>query len=347
MQEDSYLRWLVSETETSWWHDSADPDELADGIAHGATGVTTNPVLTCTALRAQPGFWRPIVDARHATAGNRTGSRAEILMGAVVTATAANFEAVYENTGRSQGYVCAQVDPTAAADREAMAAMARRFHAWAPNIAVKLPVTAAGLDVLEDCVADGITITATVSFTVPQVVAVAERHRLGAERARRAGKIPGHCFAVIMIGRLDDYLRDAAWDSGADVSEEDIRCAGLAVSKRAHSIYMERDYAAVLLVAALRGTHHMTQLAGGRLIMSIHPKYQQMLLEPGVPRAEHIDEPISRASLRRLQAMPEFVRSYEPEGMSPEEFIRFGATQRTLAQFNEAGWALLDSLDRL
>ena len=52
-------------------------------------------------------------------------------------------------------------------------AMARRFHAWAPNIAVKLPVTAAGLDVLEDCIAEGITVTATVSFTVPQVVAVA------------------------------------------------------------------------------------------------------------------------------------------------------------------------------
>ena len=42
-------------------------------------------------------------------------------------------------------------------------AMAHRFTAWAPNIAVKLPATSAGLDVLEECIAEGITITATVS----------------------------------------------------------------------------------------------------------------------------------------------------------------------------------------
>ena len=65
--------------------------------------------------------------------------------------------------------------------------MAKRLHAWAPNIAVKLPATAAGLDVLEDCIAEGITTTATVSFTVPQAVAIAERHRAGIARAREHG----------------------------------------------------------------------------------------------------------------------------------------------------------------
>ena len=43
MTEDSYLRWLVNETPTTWWHDSAEPDELAQGLAHRATAVTTNP----------------------------------------------------------------------------------------------------------------------------------------------------------------------------------------------------------------------------------------------------------------------------------------------------------------
>src|SRR5204863_4624059 len=106
------------------------------------------------------------------------------------------------------GVVCAQVNPLRAGDRDCMYAMAKRFHAWAPNIAVKLPATAAGLDVLEDCVAEGITVTATVSFTVPQVVAIAERHRAGIDRAKANNIQPGKCFAVIMIGRLDDYLRE-------------------------------------------------------------------------------------------------------------------------------------------
>jgi transaldolase len=343
MDNDSYLRWLANDTPTPWWHDSADPEELERGLAQGACGVTSNPVLTYRALTAQPAFWRERVGPLDPSLDPST--KAERLMQAVITEAAAKLEPQYRASEGEVGYVCAQVNPALAGDREAMLAMAHRFHAWAPNIAVKLPVTAAGLDVLETCVAEGITITATMSFTVPQVVAVAERHRQGASRARAKGIVPGHCFAVIMIGRLDDYLRDVAWDNRVDVSESDIRQAGLAVSKRAHNIFQAEGYEAILLVAALRGTYHMTELAGGKLIMSIHPRYQELLLAPGVPREERIEQPVDRQAIERLECMPEFVRSYEPDGMAPEEFIAFGATQRTLSQFSEIGWAMLEAFN--
>jgi len=268
-----------------------------------------------------------------------------LLLQGVVRNAAKMFLPVYEQTAGELGYVCAQVNPALAGDRAAMGEMARRFHAWAPNIAVKLPVTAAGLDVLEDCVAEGMTITATVSFTVPQVLAVAERHRCGLERARKAGVKPGRCFAVIMIGRLDDYLRDVAHDRRADVSESDIRQAGLAVTKRAYALFQERGYEAVLVVAALRGTYHMEQLSGAKLIMSIHPKYQAMLLQPDVPRdPQGINTPVDLDVVRRLETIPEFVRAYEPDGMEPREFITYGPTQRTLSQFLVAGWSRLQTL---
>ena len=160
-----------------------------------------------------------------------------------------------------------------------MLPMARRYHAWAPNIAVKLPATSAGLDVMEDCVAEGITVTITVSFTVPQ----ARRHRRAAHgrhpaRARAKGIEPGKCFAVIMIGRLDDYLREVAHDTQAAVTESDIRQSGLAATKRAYRIYKERGYEAVLLIAALRGDYHLTELAGADLLMSIAPAFQEYSL---------------------------------------------------------------------
>jgi transaldolase len=343
MENDSYLRWLSQETATRWWHDSADPAELAYGLAEGACGVTTNPVLAYRALRAQPAFWRGRIGSLDP--GLEPSARAERLMQGVVTDTARKLEPQHRASGGEVGYVCGQVNPVKAGDRETMLAMARRYHAWAPNIAVKLPVTAAGLDVLEECVAEGITVTATISFTVPQVVQVAERHRRGAARARANGIVPGHCFAVIMIGRLDDYLRDVAWDTRAAATEADVRQAGLAVSKRAYEIYQGEGYEAVLLVAALRGTYHMTELAGAELIMSIHPTYQALLLAPGVPREERIGLPVDPGALARLRRMPEFVRSFEPDGMAPEEFMAFGATQRTLTQFNEVGWALLEGFD--
>ena len=343
MAEESYLRWLVGDTSTTWWHDSGDPDELRRGLDHGATGVTTNPVLTFKALKDNYHRWRGFLTGLPHSL--EPGELAEALMGHVVRNAARMLEPVHERTDGRLGYVCAQVNPARAADRETMIRMARRFHAWAPNIAVKLPVTTAGLDALEECVAEGITITATVSFTVPQVVAIAERYRRGLARAREAGKTPVHCFAVIMIGRLDDYLRDVIWDRRAEVDESDVRQAGLAVTKRAYSIFGEHGYEAVLIVAALRGTYHITELVGAELIMSIHPKYQAMFLESDMPREERIDVPIAPEVIRRLESVPEFVRSYEPDGMAPEEFIAFGANQRTLTQFSEAGWLRLESFD--
>jgi transaldolase len=269
--------------------------------------------------------------------------KAEELTRIAVTRTAEKLLPQYEAGGGRAGFVCAQVNPSRAGDRDPMLAMARRFHAWAPNIAVKLPVTLAGLDVLEDCVAEGITVTATVSFTVPQVVAIAERHRDGIQRARQKGIEPGKCFAVIMIGRLDDFLRDLAHDNRAEVRESDIRQAGLAVTKRAYALYKANDYEAVLLVAALRGDYHLTELAGADLIMSIAPAYQESFVTKDFPREERIEAPVPPEVVRRLCQLPEFVRAYEPEGMTPSEFIAFGPTQRTLCQFVEAGWRLMET----
>lgn len=337
----SYLEWLVTETPTRWWHDSGDPTELQQALARGASGVTTNPVLTNLALRAQPAYWLPLVGKLDDNLGPE--ERAISLMYTVARRTAAQLEPQFQATQGEQGYVCAQVNPSKAGDREAMLAMARRFHAWAANIAVKLPVTSAGLDVLEECISEGITVTATVSFTIPQVIAVAERHRRGRVRAQQNNVAPGRCFAVIMIGRQDDYLRDLAADNQTGWSEADIRQAGLAVTKRAYQIYKREGYPTVLLVAALRGIYHMTSLAGADLIMSIHPKIQTMLLEPGVPRRAGIAEPVDPQVIKRLQRLPEFNRAYEPDGMRPEEFISYGLTQRTLTQFYDGAWVMLEN----
>jgi transaldolase len=341
MRQD-YLQWAVSSTKTTWWHDSADPAELALGIERGAVGATTNPFLANTALAANRSLWGRQIQAVLAEVPEPE-RRAENLMRIVVTHAAGQLMPQYRPGGLT-GYVCAQVNPQRAGDRQAMLAMARRFSQWAPNIAVKLPATAAGLDVLEECAAEGITCTLTVSYTVPQALAIAERQRKGIQRARGHGVEPGRCFAVIMVGRLDDYLRDLACDSQASVKESDLRQAGLAVTKRAYSIYRQRGYEAVLIIAALRGTYHMTELAGADLIMSLFPPIQEMLLSADLAHEERIDVPIPTDVIERLSQIPDFVRAYEPAGMTPSEFMGYGVTQRTLSQFWESGWKLMETL---
>jgi len=337
-----YLRWAIENTPTVWWNDSIEPGELARGISRGAVGATSNPFLSNVALGANRQSWSGEIEA--ALAPHPKGEeKAEALMRIAVTHAANDLRPHYEQSDKRMGYVCAQVSPAKAGDREPMLAAARRFSQWAPNIAVKLPATAAGIDVLEACAAEGITTALTISYTVPQVLAVAEAYRRGIAKARSAGAEPGKCFAVIMIGRLDDYLRDLADDAQADISESDIRQAGLAVTKRAYSILRKESYEVALIVAALRGTHHMTELAGAEIVMSIAPPYQEKLLSPELPHEERIDLDVPKETIERLSQLPEFVRAYEPDGMKPSEFIAYGVTQRTLTQFHESGWKLLEN----
>ena len=117
----------------------------------------------------------------------------------------------------------------------------------------------------------------------------------------------------------------------------------MAVSKRAYSIYKHQSYEAILIVAALRGTYHMTELAGAEIIMSIAPPYQEMLLNEELPLEERIDRPVPADVIERLSALPEFVRAYEPEGMKPKDYITYGVVQKTLSQFYEGGWKLLEN----
>ncbi len=342
MRSSTYLNWLIENTKTAWWHDSADPVEIQLGLERGAIGVTTNPFLLNLALSQNRETWAADVDSvldRHPGAEQK----AEELTRLAVMRAAAMCRPIYERSCGKAGYVCAQVNPSRVGERESMLTMARRFHSWGPNIAVKLPAVYAGLDVLEDCIAEGITAAATVSFTVSQVIAIAEGCRAGRKRAARNGITPGECFAVIMIGRLDDYLREVAQDNKAPVSESDIRQSGLAVTKRAYQIYQQRRYEAVLMISALRGSYHLTELAGAGLVMSIGPDAQRWFITEDHSREEQIGKEIGPEVVRRLSAIPEFIKAYEPEGMKPSDFISYGATQRTLCQYIEAGWKLMES----
>ncbi|MBN2318011.1 MAG: hypothetical protein JXR49_03000 [Acidobacteria bacterium] len=342
MGDNPYLNWLAEETATVWWHDSADPGELRLAMGRGALGVTTNPFLSCAAFLKNRELW---AEETAAIVARRLDPerKAEELMRMVVTPAAELYRSSFEKSGGKTGYVCAQLNPCRTGDRDAMMAMARRFHGWAPNIVVKLPAVAAGLDVLENCVAEGIAVMATISFTVSQLIAVAERNRAGIRRAAGSGIRPGKCFSVIMIGRLDDYLREVAGANGSGVAESDIRQAGLAVTKQACRIYRDRGYESVILIAALRGTYHLTELAGADIIASLSPEAQEWFYAEDNPREERFENEIPAGTIDRLRTLPEFVKAYDPEGMARDDFISYGVTQRTLGQYTEAGWRLLEN----
>lgn len=333
MVTNTYLKWL-SETTTYWWNDSADMGSMDEAIANGATGVTTNPLLVKRSLYGAPDFWRPYLESAKGLKGD---AKVEEIIRCITVEIAKKFLPIFEETGGVQGFVCAQVNPNKQGDTDAMVEMGLRLAAWAPNIAVKVPATAAGIRAIEELAAAGVTTVGTVSFSVPQAVEIAAAQQRGLERCRAAGKKAGQAFSVIMVGRLDDYLRDVIHDMQADIAESDIIEAGTAAIKKAYAICRERGYESKLMPAGMRGAYHATALAGADMSFSLAAGIQDALAKE-TEQIENIDKAVADDVIARLRTVPEFVRAFDVDAMSSSEFLAFGASQRTLSQFVEAGW---------
>lgn len=335
MAENKYLKWLSSQTQTIFWHDSAGRAEQLEAFENGAEGMTTNPFLINATLRSDPAFW---ADRLSEIAPGLSGDAKVLeLMKAVTGFFAHETLPVFENGEAGKGYVCAQVNPNRTGDADYMVEQAKILASWAPNIVVKLPATNAGLKAYEKCAALGINVAATVSFTVPQVLAAGEAAARGKQKAIENGIKPGLSIAVMMVGRLDDYLRDVAKDSEACVSESDIIQAGVACMKKAYKIFMERGYDTYLMPAGCRGANHVSEFSGAKMIISIAPKIAGMLKDI-TEFEERIDVPVAQDVIDRLMTMPEFRKAYLEDGMAQTEFIAYGATNRTTDQFINDGW---------
>lgn len=338
MKEHKYLQWLSSRTDSIYWHDSAIYAEQQEAFYNGAVGMTTNPFLVQSTLNNDREFWNERL--KSLPKDLKGDAKAEALEQVVTGFYAQEVSPIYKMGISGKGYVCAQTNPNKTGDAEYMIAQAKKLASWAPNIVVKVPATNAGIKAYEECVACGLNMAATVSFTVPQVLAVGEAAQRGKERAIAAGIKPGLTVAVLMVGRLDDYLRDVAQDSCANVKESDIIQAGIACIKKAYNIFNERGYDTYLMPAGCRGANQVIELAGAKMIFSIAPKIAAMI-PVDTPCEERIDIPVAQDVIDRLMSMPEFRKAYEVDGMTRQEFITFGSANRTTDQFINDGWAPL------
>jgi transaldolase len=335
MTSNRYLQWLTAHTPSIYWHDSAIDREQQLAFQLGACGMTTNPFLVHCTLRDDRAFWQEsLAQFPRGLAGDE---KALELSRIVTCYYAGKVRPIYEKGEVGKGYVCAQTNPVHTGDEAYMVDQALKISAWAPNIVIKLPATAAGLRAYERCAALGINVAATVSFTVSQVIQVAEAARRGKAQAIAKGIKPGLSIAVLMVGRLADYLRDVKQDSHPHVLESDIQMAGIACIKRAYALFVERGYDTFLMPAGCRGAYHITELAGASMIMSIAPKIAGLLSEVDAFE-ERIDVPLAGDVIERLMTMPEFQKAYLEDGMKPEQFITFGSANRTTDQFINSGW---------
>ena len=277
--------------QTQIWVDSCAQADLEYGLSLGAVGATTNPVIVSQVLQKELTEWEPAMR----TLFDPSRALAEDIK--------------YYH------------------DWEKMADQAAYFHSLAPNIQVKMPISAAGLKAFEEATYRGVSVNATVSFSVAQAVALAEAVERGLERRRDEGLDDTGITPVctIMLGRIDDWLKKVVTQDRLTVMPEALEWAGIAVFKRAYEIFRRRGYRTRLLTAAYRNANHWYQLVGGDVSMTLTANYLRIFDSCGWELKNNMDQPVPQRWLDELMGLKEFRRAYEEDGMTPEEFEHYGA----------------------
>jgi len=333
----SPLHKMSAISKTALWNDSCSIEELTYSIDHGAVGATCNPVIVVDVLKKEMSLWKDRIVAM--VREMPKASEEEVawkLVEEMSAKGAALLKPVFDQYQGWNGRLSIQTDPRFHRDGERIVEQAVHFDNLAPNMIVKIPVTKAGVWAIEETIYRGVSINATVCFTVPQALAVAEAVERGLKRREKEGKDISRMGSVctIMVGRTDDWLKVVAEKEGITTDPGYLEWAGVAVFKRAYQIYKEKKYRLRLLAAAYRNHMQWSEFIGGDVVVTIPYKWQKRFNASDIEVVERMDRPVDAKIVADLaKRFKEFRKAYEPDGMKVEEFDDYGATRRTLRQF--------------
>ena len=335
-------------TPTALWNDSSDPGELAQSISFGGVGATCNPTIAYTCINQRRDVWLPRIAELAKEMPDATESEIGWQVVRELSLEAAKLlEPIFEAENGRNGRLSMQTDPRLARSAKALADQAEEFHNLAKNIIVKIPATSVGIEAIEEATYRGVSVNVTVSFSVAQAVTTGEAIERGLKRREAEGKDTSQMGPVVtlMVGRLDDWIKEVAARDRMFLDPGHLEWAGIAAFKRAYQEFRKRGLRARMLSAAFRNVMHWSEFVGGDVVVSPPFKWAKLINDSDYKMEERMDIPVREDIMKTLLSIPEFVRAYEPDGMTPEEFDTFGATVKTLRGFLQAD-ADLDALVR-
>ena len=333
----SPLHEMTQTTATVLWNDSADVDELRYAIDNGAVGATCNPVIAVGILKKEIAAWRPRIQELMGELPGATEDHIGWKLVEEMSVRAAKLlePAFAEHHGRN-GRLSIQTDPRLYRDPVAILDNVKRFAVLAPNMIVKIPVTRAGIRAIEEATALGISINATVCFTLPQCIAVAEAVERGLRRREAEGEEIASMGPVctIMVGRLDDWLKVYLERHDISIDPGILEWSGVAVFKKTYGLFRKRGYRIRLLSAAFRNHMHWSEIIGADAVVSPPSAWQKRFNASDIEVRPRIDAPVDpRVVEQLLTKFPDFSAAYAEDGLSVDEFDSYPATVRTLRQF--------------
>ncbi len=220
---------------------------------------------------------------------------------------------------------------------QAMIEMSRQVHACNENMQVKIPSTAAGIVAMEEATYLGISVMATLCYSVDQAIAVAEAIESGLKRREDEGLANEHIHPVcaVLLGMQDDWLKEYADKKNIVVHPDAMNWGGVSICKKVYNIYKERNYKTRILTAYYRHQLHFSEFIGGDLIMTIPTKWQKRFAASDLEIKNIMNQPVEEFKLNELMKLEPFNLAYQEGSLKVSEFDCFPPVVLTLHYFTD------------
>ena len=171
----------------------------------GLCGVTSNPSIFEKAVAGSSDYKQLLEDPGAQTLDAK--GLYEWLAVRDIQDAADALAALYQQSGRRDGYVSLEVSPLLAFDTAGTLVEARRL--WRAvardNLMIKVPATGPGIAAIQQLISEGINVNATLLFDRAMYQQVAEAYLLGLERFDSGGGDPSRVASVasFFVSRID------------------------------------------------------------------------------------------------------------------------------------------------
>jgi transaldolase len=202
----------------------------------GVCGVTSNPAILKEAIVEHHDY----DDAIEAMEFQSASELYEKLAIEDLQRAADMLRPVYESTNGRDGFVSLEVSPHLAYDTELTINEARRL--WSvldrPNSLIKVPATVAGVAAIRHLIADGISVNATLLFSLHRYQEVAQAYLDGLEQRAEKGEPLGAVSSVasFFLSRIDTLV-DSKLDAIPSSVMQEIPLRGQAAIASARLAY--------------------------------------------------------------------------------------------------------------
>ena len=238
----------LAEQGQSVWYDNIrrallDSGEMAELIAQGVTGVTSNPTIFEKAIAGSVDY----DDALHELVEQKlqVAQIYERLVLDDIARTADLLRPVFDKTEGLDGFVSIEVNPMLAYDTQGTILEAKQLFKdlGRPNVMIKVPATKEGVEAVRTLIGEGINVNVTLIFSIEHYEAVAEAYLAGLEDRLEAGEVDLRVASVasFFISRVDTAVDRALGGigAGATAASELKGRAGIANAKKAYARFKE------------------------------------------------------------------------------------------------------------